>query len=108
RERKNDVGDGKVAECTCGELDEAIGGSDPEGAVCVLGDAAGVAAGEGGGVFVVEDFEVDAVEAGDAVFGGDPDVAVARLEDLMDAVLRKPIFSRPGLMSEVVDALRGG
>ena len=30
-----------------------------------------------GGVFVVEDFEVDAVEAGDAVFGRDPDVAVA-------------------------------
>ena len=49
----------------------------PLSAVDSLRDAAGGAAGEGCGGLVVEDFEVDAIEAGDAVFGGDPDVTVA-------------------------------
>jgi hypothetical protein len=49
---------------------------------------------------VIEDFEIDAIEAGDAVFGCDPDVAVLRLKDAMNAVLRKPVLRGPGLVSE--------
>ena len=101
-EGEDNVGQGIVAKGIFCVLDEAIGGSDPERSSSVLDDAAGVAAGEGRGVFVVEDFEVDAVEAGDAVFGSYPDIAVAGLKDLVNAVLRKSILRRPGLMAEAV------
>ena len=108
RQAEDGVCYGIVAEAARCILHEPVGGADPEGAGGILRDTAGVAAGEGGGVFVVEDFEVDPIERATAVFRCDPDVAVFRLEDLVDAVLRKPVLCRPGLVAEVVDVLRGG
>ena len=91
-----------AAEALGSVLQEAAGGADPETVGGVLGEAADVVAGEGGGIgLLIEDFEVDAVEAGGSAFGCDPDIAVERLEYLMDAALGKPVFGRPRLMAEV-------
>src|SRR5665213_3840804 len=76
-EREHNIAQRIVTKGTFCVLDEAVRGPDPERSSSVLDDAAGVAAREGCGVFVVEDFEVDAVETGDAVFGGEPDIAIA-------------------------------
>jgi hypothetical protein len=69
-------------------LQKAIGTSNPQSAGRVLRQAADVVAGEGRGVFVIEGFELNPIEAGDAAFGRDPDVTVAGLKYLMNAVLR--------------------
>jgi len=96
------VGGGEAAKALGSVLQEAAGGADPETVGGVLGEAADVVAGEGGGIgLLVEDFEVDAVEAGGSAFGCDPDIAVERLEYLMDAALGEAVFGRPRLMAEV-------
>ena len=73
-----------------------------------MGEAADVIGGEGRGVFLIEDFEVNAIEAGYTAFGGEPDVSVAGLKYLMDAVLWKPVLGGPGLVAEVAKVLRMG
>ena len=50
-------------------LEETVGGCDPEWASVTLGKAADVVAGDFGSCFMVEDFEVDAIEASYAAFG---------------------------------------
>ena len=54
-----------------------------------------------GSVSWLKIFEVDAVEAGGSAFGCYPDIAVERLEYLMDAALGEAVFGRPRLMAEV-------
>ena len=52
-------------------------------------------------VLLVEDDEAEAVEAREALFGRGPDVAVARLYDAVDGVLRQAVFGLPNLSAEL-------
>jgi len=87
---------------------ESIGGSNPKCAASVLREAADVVGCKGGGVFLIEDFEIEAVETRDAAFGRDPDVAVPALEDLVNAVLREPVLRGPILVAKVAEILWPG
>jgi hypothetical protein len=51
----------------------------------------------------VEDREAGAVEAGKAVTGADPDVAVVRLGDPGNGVLRHALFGAPGMADILAD-----
>jgi hypothetical protein len=48
---------------------------------------------------VVEDFEVNTIEASCTIFGCDPDVAIVGLEDLVNAILREAVFGGPRLVT---------
>jgi hypothetical protein len=67
-----------------------------------------VIAGESGIGLLVEDSEVDTIEAGETILGRKPDVTILRLKDLVNAVLRKPVFRGPRLMTPVDDVSTWG
>ena len=68
-------------------------------------EATDVVAGDFGSGFGIKDFKVDAIEASDATFGCNPNVAVGGPEDLMNAVLREAVFCGPGLRSQIIRVL---
>jgi hypothetical protein len=53
-------------------LQKTIGCSNPKSTTSIFGEAAYIIAGERWAVVLVEDGELDTVEAGDASFGSDP------------------------------------
>ena len=64
-------------------------------------DGAHVVAPELRRVLLIEDNEAETVEAREALFGRGPDVAVARLDDGVDGVLRQAVFGLPRLAAEL-------
>ena len=97
-----------VTKTACMVLEKAVCCADPQIAVGGLRESGGVVGREGGRVCLVEDFEVDPVESCYASFRGYPDVAVAGLEDLVNAVLRETILGGPVLVAERAEVLRPG
>jgi len=91
-----------------GEGEQAVGGGDPEGAEVVFGEVVDEVAVELGGVGGVEGEEVLAVEADQAALSGDPEEAVAGLEDGVDGVLGKAGLGLPGLPAVLAEGLGGG
>jgi hypothetical protein len=81
-------------------LQKTIGCSNPKITGSIFGEAASIVAGESQIVLLVEDGELDTVEAGDASFGSDPEVSITSLEYLVNTVLRKTVLARPRLMSQ--------
>ncbi len=77
------------------EAEKARVGGGPDRAVHVLGERTDVLAPHHGRVGTIEDHEPDAVEPGEARLGADPDVAFARLEKRLHAVLRQPVLDLP-------------
>ena len=53
--------------------------------------------GERGRVGLVEDFEAHAIEAHHTRAGGEPKIAVARLPDALEPVMRQSVLRRPGI-----------
>jgi hypothetical protein len=81
-------------------LQKTIGCSNPKNTTPIFGKAACIVAGERGVVLLVEGGELDAVEAGDASFGSDPEVSITSLEYLVNTVLRETVVARPSLMPQ--------
>jgi hypothetical protein len=68
----------------------------------IFGEAAGIVAGDRWGVLLVEDGELDTIEAGDASFGSYPEVSITRLKYLVNTILRQTVLTRPRLMRQGV------
>jgi hypothetical protein len=47
---------------------------------------------------LVENGEVNAVEAGESGLGAEPEIAVARLDNGLDGILRQALFSLPDIV----------
>jgi len=89
-----------MAERMLGVSQKAVGCSNPKRTTAIFSEAACVVAGKRGVVLLVEYGELNSVEAGDASFRGYPEVSIAGLKDLVNAILRKTVLGRPGLMSQ--------
>jgi len=88
--------------------DDAAGlGADPQSAGAIFPGADDAAAVHGGCVVGIEDGEADAVEAHEAVEGGEPEVAVVRLGHRDDGILRKAVVGLPGVDKETFGRARG-
>jgi hypothetical protein len=61
--------------------------------ISIFGEAASIVAGERRVVLLIEDGELDAIEAGDTSFRSDPKVPIVSLEDLVNTILWKTILS---------------
>ena len=97
-----------AAEAAGSVAHEAASGADPERAIACLGETGDVVALKCGLVFMTKEGEGEAIEAGQAAFGGDPEIAIAGLEDCMHAVLGETFFGGPDLVAEGGLCLRGG
>jgi hypothetical protein len=79
---------------------KAVGRSNPQLTTAIFSEAACIVASECRVVLLVEYGELNSVEAGDASFRGYPEVSIAGLKNMVNAILRKTVFARPGLMSQ--------
>jgi hypothetical protein len=77
---------------------EAVGCANPKCAASIFGETACIVAGERRIVLLVKYGELDSIEASNTSFSGDPEVSIAGLKDMVDTILRKSVFTRPGLM----------
>ncbi len=74
---------------------------DPEGAVLVREEGEDRARGELGCRLAIEEGEPRAVETNESLLGSDPEVAVGRLGDRLDGVLREPLPGFPAVERRV-------
>jgi hypothetical protein len=79
---------------------KAVRCSNPKRTTAIFSETAYIVAGERRVVLLVEYGELNSVEAGDASFGGYPKISIAGLKDLVNTILRKTVFARPGLMPQ--------
>jgi hypothetical protein len=87
-------------------LQKTISCANPKRVVSIFREAARIVACEDWIAFMVEDRELDSIETSDSSFGGDPEIAVTGLQDLVNAVLRKAVLARPCLMTKCKGAAR--
>jgi hypothetical protein len=80
-------------ERTCDVFQKAVGRSDPKIALSIFCEATRIVACERWIVLLIEDGELNAIEAGNASFGSDPEVSVVSLEDLVNTILRKAVLA---------------
>ncbi len=90
-----------AGEAAAGVAHEAAARRGPERTIAGLVQRDDVVVGDGRRVLPIEDRELVAVEADEAFLGADPDVAVARLEDRLDRVLRQALDGRPALLHQL-------
>src|SRR5687768_13537040 len=89
-------------ELTVVPANESVRRADPQSAVSVLLKEADVVALEGGRVLFIEDSEVQTVKTDESLLRSNPKIAILRLHDRLNRVLRQSIFSRPDLMTKLV------
>jgi hypothetical protein len=82
-----------MAERTSGVSQKAVGCSNPKTTTSIFCEATCIVACERRVFLLVEDGELDTVEASDASFGSDPEVPIVRLEYLVDTILRKTVLA---------------
>ncbi len=59
------------------------------------------------GVLLIKDSEGKAVESRQTLFSRKPEKSIARLDQRVDTILRKTIFSLPRFMAKACDVLPG-
>ena len=69
--------------------------ADPERAETIFEQRGHVVVAERFGVGSIEDLEVLAVEADEPFLGAEPQIAIARLQDGLDGILRQPLIGLP-------------
>lgn len=86
--------------------DQPAARADPQRAGAVFGERGHRVLPERGRVAAAEHGEGDAVEAGEPFLGADPEVAVPRLADRGDDLLRQPLVQLPAIVDELRDGER--
>ena len=79
----------------------------PEPSLVVLAQGQDRVLGQLRRVALVEDRKADAVETNQAFLGSEPEIAVARLADGLDGVLRQPLLGLPDVLYVLGQSLGG-
>src|SRR5262249_36645555 len=86
----------------------SIFSAGPQHAVAVFRQASEAVAVDSGAAALVENRETDPVESHQSIGCRKPQVAVSRLQDCPDRVLRQPVVSCPGIESVLSQRNRRG
>ena len=106
--RTRDGAERHLTEMTAAVAQQSVRSADPECTCGVFGKTGDVVTRKVRLVFAAEDGEVEAVKAREATLGCNPEIAIAGLQCLVDAVLRKAVLCGPRLMTKVQRRLCGG
>src|SRR6185436_346009 len=101
------VGVGDRADLAAAQPVEAFPGADQQAAVGLLQQRADLRVVQLGMAAAVDDMEGEAVEAGEPLLGADPQIAVARLQDLLHRALRQTLLETPEIVAVAVDRPAG-